>query len=469
LLRPASETELENGIVTRDVMPGDMAGVQLLYSAGPFYFLADGSISPGQTVFRAADGKVSATGTSRLGRAQSGASDGHYVLVVVEPGAGGGGGGSGTVEQINTGEGLLGGPIVVSGTISLAPPTAGQIGGVKAGANISIDPDGTINATGGVGTVVEIETGEGLTGGPITSSGTISLVPPSGSNIGGVKAGTNITIAGDGTISSTASGTGTVTQVNTGVGLQGGPITVTGTLSLKAAGASVANLGGVYQGDNITIESDGRISTLPAQEIYSPAHGLTASDVDKPIGWGSNGKPVVQTATNQSQIQVVGMLQSIVDTDRIRVATAYGVGTVANSLLPADKLNYNGNDNDRLYWWDTGTLLYDHADPGEEIALIYIGDSPTPGRSVALFVDHSRGPAAVSGAFQSVVLTATVDDQTVFTLSPAPTLPDSVLLTRAGHPGLVNGENFTVSGATLTLTGTHPPVFVGSKFQAVYR
>jgi hypothetical protein len=45
--------------------------------------------------------------------------------------AGGGGGGSGTVTQINTGEGLTGGPITSSGTIALAVPVSIADGGTN--------------------------------------------------------------------------------------------------------------------------------------------------------------------------------------------------------------------------------------------------------------------------------------------------------------------------------------------------
>lgn len=55
------------------------------------------------------------------------------------------------------------------------------------------------------GVVTQVNTGAGLTGGPITSTGTISLL----------------------------SSIGTVTQVNSGTGLTGGPITTTGTLAVS--------------------------------------------------------------------------------------------------------------------------------------------------------------------------------------------------------------------------------------------
>jgi hypothetical protein len=114
--------------------------------------------------------------------------------------------GVGSVQRVNTGVGLTGGPIVTSGTLSLLPPRGGDIGGVKAGAGVSILPDGTLESSAGV---TEITAGVGLGGGTITGSGTIFLRPPLAGNIGGVKAGNNITISSDGTISAVSGGTAT--------------------------------------------------------------------------------------------------------------------------------------------------------------------------------------------------------------------------------------------------------------------
>lgn len=57
--------------------------------------------------------------------------------------------GSGTVTSINTGTGLTGGPITTTGTISIAAATTSALGGVKPdGTSIVIQPDGTISAPG---------------------------------------------------------------------------------------------------------------------------------------------------------------------------------------------------------------------------------------------------------------------------------------------------------------------------------
>lgn len=114
--------------------------------------------------------------------------------------------GVGSVSRVDTGVGIAGGPIVTTGTLSLRPPVGDQIGGVKAGQGVTILPDGTLQAFSGV---TAVTAGVGLGGGTITSTGTIFLRPPTGGAIGGVKAGRNISIDTDGTINATNGGGGT--------------------------------------------------------------------------------------------------------------------------------------------------------------------------------------------------------------------------------------------------------------------
>jgi hypothetical protein len=88
----------------------------------------------------------------------------------------------GTVTSITAGSGLTGGTITGSGTIAVNPAVVqSRVSGTCAvGSSIrSIAQDGTVtcqtDATGGTGTVTSVATGAGLTGGPITGSGTVNL------------------------------------------------------------------------------------------------------------------------------------------------------------------------------------------------------------------------------------------------------------------------------------------------------
>ncbi len=229
-------------------------------------------------------------------------------------------GGSGTVTSVATGAGLTGGPITTTGTISipnagvtnamLANPsitvTAGT--GLSGGGTVALGGSVTLNNTASGGTVTNVATGAGLTGGPITSTGTISI--PAGGVTNAMLANPSITVAagsglsgggtvglgGTVTLTNTASG-GTVTNVTTGAGLTGGPITTTGTISIPTsgvlnsmlanpfvtvlAGSGLSGGGTVALGGTVTLSSTGGggggSPTLPFFGTAGSRNGTTQS------------------------------------------------------------------------------------------------------------------------------------------------------------------------------------------------
>ena len=121
------------------------------------------------------------------------------------------------------------------------------------GAGLSINfADGTINSAGGSGsgTVTSVATGAGLTGGPITSSGTISLTTTT------VTPGTynysTITVDAQGRLTAASSGAAPLTNV---IGTP--PISVTGTTvkTISIASASTTTPGAVQLFDGTTSTS----------------------------------------------------------------------------------------------------------------------------------------------------------------------------------------------------------------------
>jgi hypothetical protein len=156
---------------------------------------------------------------------------------------------------------------------TFTPPiaTSSVLGGVKQGNNISIAPDGTISSTyvytlpaATSSTLGGVIVGSGIN----VSSGTISVTPytlpvATTTVLGGVKQGSNVTIAGDGTL-----------NVSTGAGY-----------SLPIATAIV--LGGVKIGNNVNVSGDGTISvTFPASYVLPAATSSTLGGVI--IGSGIN-------------------------------------------------------------------------------------------------------------------------------------------------------------------------------------
>jgi hypothetical protein len=185
----------------------------------------------------------------------------------------------------------------------------------------------------GSGTVTSVATGAGLTGGPITTSGTISI-PAAGvtNNMlannsitvtagSGLSGGGTVVLGGTVTLTNSASG-GTVTSVNTGAGLTGGPITTSGTISIPAAGvtnsmltnSSISVLAGsglsgggtVALGGMVTLSSN--LSGTPEGIAYfsSPTNlTSTAAPANGQILIGSTGNaPALGTITAGQNITI---------------------------------------------------------------------------------------------------------------------------------------------------------------------
>jgi hypothetical protein len=163
-----------------------------------------------------------------------------------------------------------------------------------------------------LGTVTSVATGTGLTGGPITKTGTISIATGGVTNALlanpsiTVKAGTGMsgggTVALGGTVTLTnaaPSSGGTVTSVATGAGLIGGTITNAGTISIATGGVTNALLAnpsitvkaGTGMSGGGTVALGGTVTLTNA----APSSGGTVTSVA--TGTGLTGGTITQTGT----------------------------------------------------------------------------------------------------------------------------------------------------------------------------
>ncbi|MGB8472345.1 MAG: hypothetical protein WCD71_19450 [Candidatus Sulfotelmatobacter sp.] len=192
------------------------------------------------------------------------------------------------------------------------------------------------------GTVTSISTGAGLTGGPITKSGTISIPALGVTNSmladssikvlagSGLSGGGTVALGGTITLTNASpSSGGTVTSISTGAGLTGGPISKTGTISIPAlgvtnsmladssikvlAGSGLSGGGTVALGGTVTLSSNISGTTDGLAYFSSPTSVTsTAAPTDGQILIGSTGDaPVLGTLTAGENIQIANKPGSI--------------------------------------------------------------------------------------------------------------------------------------------------------------
>lgn len=182
----------------------------------------------------------------------------------------------GTVTAITAGAGLIGGTITTAGEIAL--DAVNQNVGQFSYPTLTVDQFGRITAAVSnsehMGTVTAVTAGAGLIGGTITSAGTLAL--PEVNNTPGTYNYATITIDRYGRITSASSNIehqGTVTAITAGVGLLGGTITGSGTISLPVVNQNV----GTFNNPTLTVDGFGRITGVAANPIHAVS-SITAGE-----------------------------------------------------------------------------------------------------------------------------------------------------------------------------------------------
>ena len=194
---------------------------------------------------------------------------------------GGNGNGGGTLSSVgltpasNTRLTVTGSPLVTNGNISIDLATSGVTAGTYSNPNVTIDAFGRVTsasngATSGTVTSVGVTPGAGVqvNGGPITTSGNITIT---NTGVTRINAGSGISVSsgnGNVTISTTSLG-GTVTSVglsSNNLTITGSPIVAAGTININIP--STITLTGNITGGNLL--SNGRM-ILNGKEDLAPS------------------------------------------------------------------------------------------------------------------------------------------------------------------------------------------------------
>ena len=185
----------------------------------------------------------------------------------------------GTVTNVATGTGLTGGPITTTGTISLANTTvtAGSYGNASTVAVLTVNAQGQLTAASNSAIAISVAAVSGA-------------VP----NTVNVIAGTNLTGGGalTGNVTINNPYNGTVTNVATGTGLTGGPITSTGTVSLANTAVTAGSYGSASTVGSFTVDAQGRLTSASNSSIaisVSAVSGAVPNTVNVIAGTGLTG------------------------------------------------------------------------------------------------------------------------------------------------------------------------------------
>lgn len=229
-------------------------------------------------------------------------------------------------QQVSTAVGTSGQVLTSNG--AAAPSWSTPAGGVS-----SVSAVGPITSSGGATPTISITSpipiANGGTSATLANAALNNLLPSQAGN-GGKHLATDGTNAGW-----TNANSGTVTTINTGTGLSGGPITTSGTLSISPTGVTASNYGSATTIPTFTVNAQGQI-TNAANVTISGA--LPSGTTNQTLYHNGTSWVASNTIANSGTSVTVNGSTTVTGSQAIG-----GSMTVTSSAILNNGLTVNGN------------------------------------------------------------------------------------------------------------------------------